>query len=130
MSMINLSSFIFVLLCIASATARPTVDYVSTSSPTPSPGPSSDISHLIQECASKLSISCGDAIFHYVFGAAIGETITKECCSQLIHMGRPCHGFLTVATLERLNDSAEREERILTKNNQVWELCVSDGQIN
>ncbi|KAK9734300.1 hypothetical protein RND81_04G129700 [Saponaria officinalis] len=120
MSTINLS-FAFVILCITLTNARPVTHNI------PAPSPSAD---ALQICGYQISPICGDSIFHYIFGPAVGETILKECCTELIHMGRECHAFLTEVSLKTYDVTNEEVEVILSRNNEVWEVCKAKGQIN
>lgn len=123
MSLINLS-MTFVMFSLVLGIARSTVNDA------PAPSPDSQLIHVREECAHKLSSSCGDSIFHYVFGAAVGEVVTNECCEQLLRMGRHCHTILTSATIDMLHESGKRKEQIISRNNEIWKLCLTRNQIH
>jgi hypothetical protein len=92
------------------------------------PSPSLTESQQVQICARGLELTCGDSIFHYVFGG--GVRVSKECCSQLLNIGKECHDFLTNVTIKNEHFGEEVAKEIRRKNDKVYELCKRDGQVS
>ncbi|KAK9682287.1 hypothetical protein RND81_10G063100 [Saponaria officinalis] len=110
------------LLCVSSfVMARPSI----VSESVPAPSPSED--YRVQHCASGLGETCGDSIFHYVFGA--GKHVSKECCNRLLNVGEVCHDLLTNVTIRLEQFPEQQAKQIRLKNDKAWKLCKKDGQI-
>ncbi|KAK9742795.1 hypothetical protein RND81_03G197600 [Saponaria officinalis] len=93
---------------------------------TPVPGPSED--YQVQKCASEIGETCGNSIFHYVFGA--GKHVSKECCTILLNAGERCHDLLTTVTIRLEHFPEQQAKEIRRKNDKVWEFCKRRGQIS
>ncbi|KAK9715821.1 hypothetical protein RND81_06G191800 [Saponaria officinalis] len=110
------------LLCVTSfVMARPSIVIESV----PTPSPSED--YRIQQCANGIGETCGNSIFHYVFGAE--KHVSKECCTRLVNAGEDCHDLLTNVTIRLEQFPEQQAKEIKLKNDKVWDLCKKDGQI-
>ncbi|KAK9726276.1 hypothetical protein RND81_05G203200 [Saponaria officinalis] len=90
------------------------------------PRPSED--YQVQKCASEIGETCGNSIFHYVFGA--GKHVSKECCTILLNAGERCHDLLTTVTIRIEHFPEQQAKEIRRKNDKVWEFCKRRGQIS
>ncbi|KAK9715820.1 hypothetical protein RND81_06G191700 [Saponaria officinalis] len=114
---------IVTLLCVTSfVMARPSIITESV----PAPSPSED--YRVQQCATGIGETCGNSIFHYVFGA--GKHVSKECCTRLVNVGEDCHDLLTNVTIRLEQFPEHQAKEIKFKNDKAWELCKKDGQIS
>ncbi|KAK9726150.1 hypothetical protein RND81_05G193300 [Saponaria officinalis] len=119
-SSMNLLVTIVVLLVTSFVTARP-ITVIETA---PAPSPSEDFQ--VQKCARGLGETCGDSLFHYVFGA--GKHVSKDCCTRLLNVGKECHDLLTTVTIRLEHFPEEEATEIRQKNDKVWGLCEKVGQ--
>ncbi|KAK9726172.1 hypothetical protein RND81_05G195300, partial [Saponaria officinalis] len=84
--------------------------------------------YQVQKCASKIGESCGNSIFHYVFGA--GKHVSEECCTVLLNVGEKCHDLLTRVTIRLEHFPKQQAKEIRRKNDKAWKLCKKHGQIS
>ena len=115
LSFILNASFVFTMLLATSADAQYS-DPPCTA--VPSPG------YNLRPCGDQLTIICRDEIFKYIFEQH--ETVTKECCIELVKMGRPCHNLLTFATIHNF---VEKVPELEARSDHAWELCERESQI-
>ncbi|XP_048321659.2 protein DOWN-REGULATED IN DIF1 11 [Ziziphus jujuba] len=85
--------------------------------PASSPAPAQQ--HLL-ECANKLG-DCGKQVYFAVF--VNGTTVTKDCCTRLLSVGKQCHHDLIVYATQRPTFKGNVSE-ILDKSEQVWNGCI------
>ena len=81
-------SFVFAMLLATSGDAQ-----YSTLPCTTAPSPRFNL----KPCVDKLTTVCRDKLFGYIFEH--DKTVRKECCIELVKMGRWCHNHLTFATI-------------------------------
>ncbi|KAK9726166.1 hypothetical protein RND81_05G194900 [Saponaria officinalis] len=122
-SSMNLLVTIVLLFVTSFVLARPNTVVESALAPN---SPSED--YQVQKCASKIGETCGNSIFHYVFGA--GKHVSKECCTILLNVGEKCHDLLTSVTIRLEHFPKQQEKEIRRKNDKAWKLCKKHGQIS
>lgn len=108
-------SFIFAMLLATSGHAQ-----YSTLPCTAAPSPR----YNLQPCADRLTTVCRDELFGYIFEHH--EAVRKECCIELVKMGRWCHNHLTFATIRSF---VEKVPELEARGDQVWELCDRESGI-
>ena len=108
-------SFIFAMLLATTGYAQYS-DMPCTAAPSPI--------YNLKPCEDKLTIPCRDEIFAYVFEHH--ETVRKECCIELVKMGRWCHNHLTFATIRNF---VEKVPELEARGDRIWELCERESGI-
>ncbi|KAK9706920.1 hypothetical protein RND81_07G160700 [Saponaria officinalis] len=122
-SSVNLLVTIILLFVTSFVLARPNTIVESV------PAPYSHFEdYQVQKCASKIGETCGNSIFHYIFGA--GKHVSKECCTILLKVGEKCHDLLTTVTIRLEHFPKQQAKDIRRKNDKAWKLCKKYGQIS
>ena len=109
-------SFIFAMLVAASGEAPQYPSIPCNVAPSPW--------YDLKPCQERLTTVCRDDIFNYIFQQH--ETVKKECCIELVKMGRWCHNHLTFATIRNF---VERVPELEERGDRVWELCERQSGI-
>uniref|UniRef100_A0A7C9CR96 Prolamin-like domain-containing protein n=1 Tax=Opuntia streptacantha TaxID=393608 RepID=A0A7C9CR96_OPUST len=105
------------MLLIALGTTAAETSSKQTEAPSPNP---------ITRCGSRLTDDCPDEVFNFVFYE--GTTVSRDCCTQLVKMGKECHDLLTILTVYGEHFEQDVIE-ILKRGNVVWRRCQANGEI-
>jgi len=103
------TSFIFAILLATCGDAQ-----YSTLKCTTAPSPR----FSLKPCADRLITVCRDEFFGYIYEHH--ETVRKECCIELVKMGRWCHNHLTFTAICNF---MEKVPELECRGNQVCKLC-------
>jgi hypothetical protein len=89
--------------------------------PTPLPEPKPGFFKFLKDCAKSTSPKCGKEVFDSIFKTGM---VSKNCCLDLVLMGKTCHDEFTKYTAHGPDFKAHLSE-YLAKSEQVYNKCVS-----
>ncbi|KAJ8419863.1 hypothetical protein Cgig2_016516 [Carnegiea gigantea] len=72
-------------------------------------------------CAGKVTSACGPKVYAFVFDKS--GVLSEKCCKLFLNAGRQCHDSETNSIVSEGEFSAEEKKEIMTRHNQVWNLC-------
>ncbi|KAG4923689.1 hypothetical protein JHK87_049229 [Glycine soja] len=116
----NLCLMVVVSMVITALLVKTGHSYEDQSSEEAVP-PMTDVEEHLVACIMKLQRPCDEL---YVFGTIFfgNKRISKDCCTNIHDMGKPCHDALTTYFIGLPKFEAKRTQ-ILERSNQVWKQC-------
>ncbi|OWM87111.1 hypothetical protein CDL15_Pgr005002 [Punica granatum] len=79
----------------------------------------------VKTCANgTMTKQCGESIRLRV-AMNVGPPPTKDCCAQLVKVGKPCHDAYVQERHLKVHDFVGSAEDLLKRSDQVWTQCVN-----
>ncbi|KAK6920896.1 Prolamin-like domain [Dillenia turbinata] len=92
----------------------PTTDF--TSEP-----PTTD---FLENCIKSISVSCGNEIYHTLFGYVNPKNVSGPCCEELVKVGKKCYDALVNTVIDGVYDGSDNEkEEYRKRGDQAYKIC-------